>query len=172
MCSRLSVERGHRIFLLGGENGVAEKAARVLEASFPGITVCGAHSPPAGDYPFSDAIEADIELRLAEARPDIVFVGFGCPKQEQWIRDHRDAVAARVYVGTGGSFNFITGLVPRAPRSMQHLGLEWVYRLYKEPRRLWRRYLQQDLPFTVRLARMEIMRRLGLRPESIFDVEA
>jgi N-acetylglucosaminyldiphosphoundecaprenol N-acetyl-beta-D-mannosaminyltransferase len=172
ICSRLSVERGDRIFLLGGQDGVAEEAGRVLEARFPGVTICGTYSPPECDYPFEPTVESEIKRQLIEADPQIVFVGFGCPKQELWIRDHRDLVDARVFVGIGGSFNFISGHVRRAPHGMQRLGLEWIYRLCMEPRRLWRRYLQQDLPFALWLVAHEARRKVGLRLESVFRLEA
>ena len=172
ICSRLSVESGDRIFLLGGQDGVAEEAGHVLEARFPGIIICGAYSPPECDYPFEPSVEAEIRRRLVEADPQIVFVGFGCPKQELWIRDHRELVGARIYVGIGGSFNFISGHVRRAPRGMQRLGLEWIYRLCMEPRRLWRRYLQRDLPFALWLVANEARRKIGLRPDSMFSGEA
>jgi N-acetylglucosaminyldiphosphoundecaprenol N-acetyl-beta-D-mannosaminyltransferase len=172
ICARLSVEHGARIFLLGGQEGVAEKARRILEARFPGVNICGAYSPPECDYPFEPAIDGEIERRLLEAAPQIVFVGFGCPKQELWIRDHRDLIDARIYVGIGGSFNFISGHVRRAPRSMQRLGLEWIYRLCMEPRKLWRRYLQRDLPFALWLVAHEAGRKVGIQPDSVFRREA
>jgi N-acetylglucosaminyldiphosphoundecaprenol N-acetyl-beta-D-mannosaminyltransferase len=171
ICSRLSAERGDRIFLLGGQEGVAEEAGRVLEARFPDVSICGAYSPPLSDYPFAPSMEAEIERLLVKADPQIVLVGFGCPKQELWIRDHLDVCSARLYVGVGGSFNFLAGHVRRAPNGIQRLGLEWMYRLSREPGRLWRRYLQEDLPFAARLVSLEATHRLGLRAGSVFRVE-
>jgi N-acetylglucosaminyldiphosphoundecaprenol N-acetyl-beta-D-mannosaminyltransferase len=169
LCARLSSERGHRIFLLGGSGGVAEKAARSLIAAYPGVQVCGAYSPPEAGYPFPPHVEDDINRRIREASPDILFVAFGCPKQDFWIHDHMQELHLPLSVGVGGSFAFLTGEIPRAPRAMQRLGLEWSYRLYREPRRLARRYLCNDLPFAVRLAALQLLARFRVvRP--VFEV--
>jgi hypothetical protein len=81
---------------------------------------------------------------VREAHPDMLFVAMGTPKQERWIYNHLDALGVPVCIGVGGVFNFITGRIPRAPHLLQHLGLEWLFRLALEPRRLWRRYLIDD----------------------------
>jgi N-acetylglucosaminyldiphosphoundecaprenol N-acetyl-beta-D-mannosaminyltransferase len=170
-CARLSQQHGYRIFLLGGADGVAEEAKRRLETSVPGVTICGTYSPPPSDYPFPDQVEEVICQRVREAAPDILFVAFGCPKQEFWIRDHCKSLNVPLAVGIGGSFNFLCGTVKRAPGLVQSLGLEWVYRLYREPRRLWRRYLLGDLPFAARLIAAELVCRLGLRRKAVLRIE-
>jgi N-acetylglucosaminyldiphosphoundecaprenol N-acetyl-beta-D-mannosaminyltransferase len=162
VCAELSAARGYRLFLLGDALGVAAQAQAALEAAYPGVEICGAYSPPPAAYPFPPEVEDEINNRIEAARPDVVFVAFGCPKQELWIRDHIEALGVTVAVGVGGSFSFFAGTMPRAPLSFQRLGLEWTYRLYREPRRLWRRYLRHDLPFVFRLGALAVGRRMGL----------
>ena len=122
---------GKRLFLLGAAPGVAEQAAVNLRAAYPGLVVCGTHDGYfEEDGPVIDAI------RRAEA--DIVFVCLGAPKQEKWIAAHGEAAGARLYLGLGGSLDVFAGKVERAPEQFQRLGLEWLYRLLKEPSRIGR----------------------------------
>lgn len=122
---------GRRLFLLGAAPGVAEQAAVNLRASYPGLAVCGAHDGYfKEDGPVIDAIRA--------AKADIVFVCLGAPKQEKWIAANGAAAGARLYVGLGGSLDVFAGKVERAPERFQKLGLEWLYRLVKEPSRIGR----------------------------------
>lgn len=122
---------GKRLFLLGAAPGVAEQAAVNLRAAYPGLVVCGAHDGYfKEDGPVVEAIRA--------AKADIVFVCLGFPKQEKWIAAHGQDAGARLYVGLGGSLDVFAGKVERAPESFQKLGLEWLYRLAKEPSRIGR----------------------------------
>ena len=122
---------GKRLFLLGAAPGVAELAAANLRAAYPGLTVCGTHDGYfKEDGPVADAIR--------EARADLVFVCLGAPKQEKWIAANGASAGARLYVGLGGSLDVFAGKVERAPESFQKLGLEWLYRLMKEPSRIGR----------------------------------
>ena len=122
---------GQRLFLLGAAPGVAEQAAVNLRAAYPGLVVCGTHDGYfEEDGPVIDAI------RRAEA--DIVFVCLGAPKQEKWIAAHGEAAGARLYLGLGGSLDVFAGKAERAPERFQRLGLEWLYRLLKEPSRIGR----------------------------------
>lgn len=122
---------GKRLFLLGAAPGVAELAAANLRAAYPGLTVCGTHDGYfKEDGPVADAIR--------EARADLVFVCLGAPKQEKWIAANGAAAGARLYVGLGGSLDVFAGKVERAPESFQKLGLEWLYRLVKQPSRIGR----------------------------------
>ena len=122
---------GKRLFLLGAAPGVAEQAAVELRAAYPGLVVCGTHDGYfQEDGPVADAIR--------EARADIVFVCLGAPKQEKWIAANGKAAGARLYVGLGGSLDVFAGRVERAPERFQKLGLEWLYRLMKEPSRIGR----------------------------------
>jgi N-acetylglucosaminyldiphosphoundecaprenol N-acetyl-beta-D-mannosaminyltransferase len=170
-CAALSAEHGYRMFLLGAGPGVAEQAAAVLEERFPGSQVCGTYSPPEHAYPFPAELDDDIVSRVRAARPDALFVAFGCPKQDLWIHAHREELGVPVSIGVGGSFNFLNGSVARAPEGFQRWGLEWVHRLYSEPRRLWRRYLLQDAPFAGRLLLAETARRMRLTRKDTLELE-
>jgi N-acetylglucosaminyldiphosphoundecaprenol N-acetyl-beta-D-mannosaminyltransferase len=171
-CSELSADAGYRIFFLGGAEGVAEKAKDLVERRYPGVQISGAYSPPLGEYPLPPEINEEIIRRIQEARPDILFVGFGCPKQEQWIRAHAHSLGITVAAGVGGAFNFITGNTPRAPKLLQDTGLEWLYRLWVEPKRLWRRYLCADLPLVLRLAFLEAIGRVSPLRRPVIEVDA
>jgi N-acetylglucosaminyldiphosphoundecaprenol N-acetyl-beta-D-mannosaminyltransferase len=149
--------RGYRVFLLGGESGVPEAAARRLRERLSGLQVVGTLSPPFG----FDSRREEVDRTVAAVRAaaaDIVLVGLGAPKQELWLRHHLARAGAPVGVGVGGTFNFWAGRVRRAPVAFQQAGLEWLWRLAQEPRRLWRRYLIRDLKFFPLLAR-ELWRR-------------
>ena len=131
-----AAQAGWRLFLLGAAPGVADQAADVLRAKSPGVQIVGTHSgsPRDGDWPA-------IEQALAQSQPDFLFVAFGHPRQDLWIDEHRDEWArsgVRVAMGVGGAFDLWAGVQRRAPRSVQRLGLEWSYRLMREPWR-WRR---------------------------------
>jgi N-acetylglucosaminyldiphosphoundecaprenol N-acetyl-beta-D-mannosaminyltransferase len=148
--SAAAAERGASVFLLGGDEGAAEQAAaRLVEAS-PGLRVAGVLSPPFGFDRDPAELERTIEAVRA-ARPDVVYVALGFPKQERLIAVLRERLPGAWFVGVGISFSFAAGMVQRAPVWMQRLGLEWVHRLVQEPRRLAGRYLRHGLPFAVRL---------------------
>ncbi len=122
---------GKRLYLLGAAPGVAEQAAANLQAAHPGLVVCGTHDGYfKEDGPVADAIRA--------SRADVVFVCLGAPKQEKWIAAHGGDAGARLYVGLGGSLDVFAGKVERAPERFQKLGLEWLYRLMKQPSRIGR----------------------------------
>lgn len=143
---------GYRVFLLGGESGVAELAARRLQANLPQLRVVGTSSPPLGFDSRPEEIDRTVAaVRAASA--DIVLVGLGAPKQELWLRRHLGETGAAVGIGVGGTFNFWAGRVRRAPRMLQRAGLEWLWRLSQEPRRLWKRYLVRDVRFFPLLVR-------------------
>ncbi len=122
---------GKRLFLLGAAPGVAEKAAANLAAAYPGLVVCGCH-----DGYFKEDGPVAETVRLSQA--DVVFVCLGAPKQEKWIAANGQATGARLLVGLGGSMDVFAGVVERAPESFQKLGLEWFYRLMKQPSRIGR----------------------------------
>ena len=134
----LSARKGWRIFLLGAGHGVAELAATKLRAQYPGVNIVGALAgSPAVDR------EDPIVDRVRQAAPDILLVAYGAPKQDKWIARNIERIGAPVAIGIGGSLDFIAGVQRRAPRWMQRIGLEWLYRLVREPWR-WRR--QSALP--------------------------
>jgi len=142
-CAELAAQRGYRMFLLGAAPGVADEAAALLESRYPGLRIVGTYSPPACDE-FDPAENARIIDLIRAARPDMLFVALGTPKQERWIYQNLEELGVPVCIGVGGVFNFITGRIPRAPEALQQAGLEWLFRLVLEPRRLWRRYLVDD----------------------------
>jgi N-acetylglucosaminyldiphosphoundecaprenol N-acetyl-beta-D-mannosaminyltransferase len=128
-----AARNGHRLYLLGAAPGVADAAATKLVQRFPDLVVAGVR-----DGYFAPAQEPGVVRAIAEARPDILFVALGIPKQEQFIDAHRDTLGAPVLIGVGGSFDVIAGNLRRAPRWMQRLALEWLFRAAQEPKRLGR----------------------------------
>lgn len=130
---------GARVFLLGGEGGVAAAAATCLQELHPGIVIAGTYEPPRASVDQMD--NAEILARIAEAHADVLLVALGHPKQERWIDVHRDQLSVSVAIGVGCVLDLIAGRSRRAPRWMQSAGLEWLYRLAQEPRRLVGRYL-------------------------------
>jgi N-acetylglucosaminyldiphosphoundecaprenol N-acetyl-beta-D-mannosaminyltransferase len=157
----LAAEKGYSIFLLGAEPGVAERAAAELLRRHPGLRIAGIYSPPMG--PFSEEEDARMVALVQAARPDMLFVAFGAPRQDLWIYRHRHELHVPVCVGVGGTFNFLAGRVPRAPRWMQSAGLEWAHRLLQNPRRLWRRYIVHDAPIFLRFVAARLMPVTSLR---------
>jgi N-acetylglucosaminyldiphosphoundecaprenol N-acetyl-beta-D-mannosaminyltransferase len=146
-----AAERGWTQYFYGGADGVAETLRDTFVARHPELRVAGVYSPPY--RALSEAEDAEIVDRLNEAKPDIIWVGLGAPKQERWMAEHRDRLDAAILIGVGAAFDFHTGRLDRAPSWMQRSGLEWSYRLYKEPRRLWRRYVLGIPRFSVGLLR-------------------
>lgn len=144
--SAAAAEHGRSVFLLGGDPGTAEGAARVLRERHPTLVIAGTACPEPGFERDSARLRALTEM-LERARPDIVYVALGSPKQERLIADLRPILPAAWWLGIGISFSFLTGDVRRAPAWMRRAGLEWVHRLGQEPRRLARRYLVDGLPF-------------------------
>lgn len=134
-----SLAAGRRHFFYGGSERALALLREVLERRYPGLQVAGMIAPPF--RPLTPAEEADMVAAINAARPDIVWVGLGTPKQERWMAAHVERLKASVLIGVGAAFDFHAGLKPQAPRWMQRAGLEWLFRLATEPRRLWRRYL-------------------------------
>jgi N-acetylglucosaminyldiphosphoundecaprenol N-acetyl-beta-D-mannosaminyltransferase len=141
-----SAKLGFRIFLLGGLPRAAEKAAQVLMERNPGIHITGTYCPPLGFENDREETRRIIE-RVRASQSDLLFVGLGVPKQEYWIHEHYRDLDVRVSIGIGGAFDMVAGITPRAPKWLQNIGLEWLFRLSAEPRRLWRRYLIGNLQF-------------------------
>ena len=144
-CSRAE-EKGHRIFLIGGENGIAEKAAEDLKEKYPNLQIVGCHH----GY-FSETETNDVIQKIQDAKPDILIVGMGAPKQELWIQQNLQKLGVPVVWGVGGLLDYSAKGLQRAPVWMRKSGLEWFWRLCLEPRRLWRRYLLGNLLFTFRV---------------------
>jgi exopolysaccharide biosynthesis WecB/TagA/CpsF family protein len=129
----------HRIFLLGATAESNAGAVARLQADHPRLQVVGAYAPPF--RPLDEMDNAEIIARIRAAAPDLLFVSFGCPKQEKWIARHYRELGVPVCLGVGATIDFLAGRVRRAPQWMRRTGLEWTYRLQQEPRRLFRRYL-------------------------------
>ena len=144
-------QRQWRVYLLGGTDGVASQVAQLM-AEQHGVTVVGVDEPRIA---YATADEESLAVaRVVASRPDLLFVALGSPKQELFIDRVRDQLGTIVAIGVGASFDFLAGRVRRAPAWISTMGLEWLYRLVKEPRRLWRRYLVQDSKFVFVLLRM------------------
>jgi N-acetylglucosaminyldiphosphoundecaprenol N-acetyl-beta-D-mannosaminyltransferase len=148
--SEAAAASGKSVYLLGGAPGVPARAAGALIVRYRDLLVAGFDAPPAG-FDREPGEFAAVRKKLAEARPDIVFVGLGFPKQERVIAAFAADLPGAWFIGCGAAIPFAAGTLPRAPHWMQRLGLEWTYRLASEPRRLFRRYLVDDLPFALRL---------------------
>jgi N-acetylglucosaminyldiphosphoundecaprenol N-acetyl-beta-D-mannosaminyltransferase len=144
-----SVERGWRHFFYGGGEGTPELLADRLRERFPGILVAGTYSPPF--RALSEDEDADIVRRIDAAAADIVWVGLSTPKQERWMSEHVRRLAAPVLVGVGAAFDFHAGLKRQAPRWMQRAGLEWLFRMASEPKRLGPRYAVNNPRFVWRI---------------------
>jgi N-acetylglucosaminyldiphosphoundecaprenol N-acetyl-beta-D-mannosaminyltransferase len=160
---RRSLETGWRHYLYGGAEGVPELLAARLAERFPGLGIAGAFSPPF--RPLTDAEDDEIVRRINATRPDIVWVGLSTPKQERWMASHLRRIEAPVMVGVGAAFDFHAGLKRQAPKWIQGSGLEWLFRLATEPRRLWRRYLRNNPVFVASFA----LQATGLRRYSITE---
>jgi len=130
-------EAGLKHYFYGGAPGVADALAERLQHNYPGLTVVGTCCPPFRDLtPAEDAEALD---RINRAKPDIVWVGLGSPKQEKWMAEHLGRIDAAAMIGVGAAFDFHSGRVKWAPEWMRKAGIEWAYRLATEPRRMWRR---------------------------------
>ncbi len=147
---RLSAERGWRLFFLGAAPGVAAEAAARLRERFPGAQIVGTH-----DGYFAPDQEPEVLAQIRDARPDVLFVAFGIPRQEKWIARHKAVLGVPVSLGVGGSFDVHSGRVRRAPIWMQERGLEWLHRLAANPKKIGK---VMTLPKFVLLA---LRQRLG-----------
>jgi N-acetylglucosaminyldiphosphoundecaprenol N-acetyl-beta-D-mannosaminyltransferase len=148
--SRMSVAKGYTHFLYGGEVGVAQELQERLTKMFPGIRIVGTSTPP------FRLLTSDEEGMLIEKirtlKPDVFWVGLGTPKQEKFMAEYIHKLDTRLMIGVGAAFDFHSGRVKQAPKWMQRNGLEWAFRLYQEPRRLWRRYLHNNPVFLLKIA--------------------
>jgi N-acetylglucosaminyldiphosphoundecaprenol N-acetyl-beta-D-mannosaminyltransferase len=148
MC-RLSVERGYRHFLYGGNDGVAPLLAARLSERFPKLQIVGTYTPPF--RPLNPKEEAELFALVNDSRPDIVWVGLSTPKQEKFMARHLDLLKVPLMVGVGAAFDIHTGRIQDAPDWMKYSGLQWLHRLCQEPKRLARRYLLNIPKFLFRI---------------------
>jgi N-acetylglucosaminyldiphosphoundecaprenol N-acetyl-beta-D-mannosaminyltransferase len=154
-----SGEQSINIGLYGGSS--AELLAvvnNILLASYPGINITYAFSPPF--RPLTGAEDADVVAAINEAKVNVLFVGIGCPKQERWMAAHKDKLSC-VMLGVGAAYDFIAGSKKEAPRWIQGIGMEWLFRLCSEPKRLWRRYLYTNPRFIWHFGKQLIKHKLG-----------
>ena len=162
--------RGASLFLVGGSPGSAHRAAERLERECPGLRVEGTVCPPLG-FERNPRLVDDLVWEVASRRPDVVLIGLPLRKHVVMARALRDALPEAWLVGVGASFSFVSGEIARAPGWLQRLGLEWVHRLLQEPRRLFRRYLVEGIPFAVRLFAYSVLvralSRLLRRPDLV-----
>lgn len=162
---RHSVEKGYRHFFYGGAEGVAAELAARLQARIPGLQVAGWYTPPF--RPLRDEEEAELFSRIAESGADIVWVGLSTPKQERFMGRSHGRLPAAVMIGVGAAFDIHSGAKRQAPQWMQRSGLEWLFRLAIEPRRLWKRYLSNNPRFVIGI----IGQSLGLKKYEIQECQ-
>ena len=153
-----AADRNIQIFLLGGDPGVADRAASELVENYPELVIAGAHCPPFG---FENDVQkmSDIKAALAAVNPGIILVALGSPKQERLIEEIRHIHPAACWIGVGISLSFVAGDIARAPIWMQKCGLEWAHRLGQEPRRLFARYILHGIPWGLKLLSLSIVDR-------------
>lgn len=140
----LAAEKGYKMFFLGAAEGVAAKAAENLMARYRGLDVVGTYSPPFG-FEKDEQEMAKIEAMIREASPHILIVGLGCPKQEKFIYNNREKLGVPISLGLGASLDFEAGNIKRAPKWMSNCGLEWLYRITQDPKRMFKRYIVDDI---------------------------
>lgn len=139
-------EHGLRAALVGSSSEVQKKVVSRINKEYPNCKIVASVSPP---YLFEENSEENLQLisALKSSAPDVLFLALGCPRQEIWLYRHKDEIGARINVGIGGVFDFFSGEKKCCPRPLQFIGLEWLWRLLHEPKRLYKRYLINDLPF-------------------------
>jgi N-acetylglucosaminyldiphosphoundecaprenol N-acetyl-beta-D-mannosaminyltransferase len=153
----LAEKSSQRIFFYGSTDDTLQKLRTALRAQFPDLQIAGTYSPPF--RPLSRQEDEDIVELINASGANVVFVGLGCPKQEKWMADHRGRINA-VMIGVGAAFDYHSGVIKRAPLWWQRNGLEWLYRLGSEPRRLFKRYSVTNVLFIVGFFRQLVMKEV------------
>lgn len=151
------VPLGVKHYFWGGQPEVTAKLVENLRARFPGVQVSGYYAPPIAPLE-AEALPSTVEA-LNSSDADIIWVGLGSPKQDLWAALYRPVLKAPLIIGVGAAFDFHAGAKKQAPRWMQRSGLEWLFRLHQEPRRLWRRYILYNLRFVWDVLRLHLLRR-------------
>lgn len=141
---QLAANKNYTMYLLGAAEGVADTAARNLMEKYPGLNIVGIYSPPFG-FEKNEQEMNKIKTQIQDVHPDILIVGLGCPKQEKFMYYHCKELGVPISFGLGASIDFEAGNIKRAPKWMSNHGLEWLYRFSKEPKRLFKRYFEDDL---------------------------
>ena len=150
--------KGYRHYFYGASAQTLDLLEKKLQNTFSDIEITGKHSPPFGEISDQE-LNNDLD-RINEANPDILWVGLGSPKQDFWMHKNRDKLETPVIIGVGAAFDFLSGMKKQAPRWMQNVGLEWLFRLCSEPRRLWRRYLIGNAVFVFLIVKEFIKSKL------------
>lgn len=158
---KIADEKLYNFFFLGSTTEVLNNMCVNLKKQFPDLQIVGTCSPPYKET-FSDMDNLEMIKKINEVKPDILWVGMAAPKQEKWIYHNLDKLNVKVAIGIGAVFDFVAGKVKRAPRWMQNIGLEWLFRLIQEPKRLWKRYLVGNTVF-IYLVFKELMKKLITR---------
>lgn len=143
LCEK-AAKKGYSMFIIGGKDGIAEKAKCNLEKDYPGIKIVGTYAPPFG-FEKDEKELTKINEMISNAHPDLLIACFGCPKQEKWIYENYQKYDAKVSVCAGATVDFLAGNVNRAPKWMSEHGLEWFYRFTQEPKRMFKRYFVDDV---------------------------
>lgn len=138
-----AAKKGHTIFIIGGKDGIAQRAQKKLEEQFPAINIVGTYAPP---YGFEKNVEElrKINEMISKVHPDLLIACFGCPKQEKWIYENYQKYDATVSVCAGATVDFLAGNIKRAPKWISNIGLEWLFRAFHDPKRLFKRYFIDD----------------------------
>ena len=147
----ISKEKGYRHYFYGATEETLQSMKEVLERDYPGIQIAGMYAPPF--RALTPQEDAQIVAKINESRPDFIWIGVGAPKQEEWMYQHMGQLQG-VLIGVGAGFDYLAGYIKRAPRWMQRMSLEWLYRLLQDPKRLWRRYFTSNVKF-ICLTRMD-----------------
>lgn len=151
----ISKEKGYRHYFYGATEETLQSMKGVLERDYPGIQIAGMYAPPF--RALTPQEDAQIVAKINESRPDFIWIGLGAPKQEEWMYQHMGQLQG-VLIGVGAGFDYLAGYIKRAPRWMQRMSLEWLYRLLQDPKRLWRRYFTSNVKF-ICLTRMDKKQR-------------
>lgn len=150
-------KRGQKVFFYGSTDATLERLREVLAAQYPNLQIAGTYAPPFRALSREEDAEVVDMINASEA--NVVFVGLGCPKQEKWMAEHRGRIHA-VMIGVGAAFDYHAGVIKRAPLWWQQHGLEWLYRLGTEPRRLFKRYLVTNTLFVIGFARQFVLDKI------------
>ncbi len=159
---KIAAQKKYRVFFLGGKESSIQKAVENLRKQYPELVIAGTYSPPF--VPLHEMDHDEVTRRIRETKPDLLFVSFGCPKQEKWIAMHYRSLGVPVCIGVGGTIDFLAGALKRAPKWMQRTGVEWLYRLAQEPRRLCKRYVNDMAWFGQAILRQWWQMRLARIP--------
>ncbi|HLZ43902.1 MAG TPA: WecB/TagA/CpsF family glycosyltransferase [Candidatus Sulfotelmatobacter sp.] len=145
----LSPDKGYKHFFYGGNDGVAEQLRDTLTRRFPGLNVVGTYTPPF--RPLTAEEDSDLVSKVAETKPDFFWVGLSTPKQERFMDQYSSKLDAKVMLGVGAAFDIHSGRIKDAPYWMKVTGVQWMHRIYQDPKRLWKRYLVNNPKFVYRI---------------------